>query len=105
MVNFVPAGYRILVKPDAVENTIKLGDTDIDFIITGDKKLEQAGQMRGTLIAAGEQAWVFEDTSSPWAKVGDTVMYARYSGTQLELDGEEYVLMNDKDLLGIIPQR
>ena len=90
-----PAGYRVLVKADPIETESKGG-----IVIVSDEKLERAAQTNGTLIAVGDTAWSGED---PWAKVGDRVTYVRHSGKFIQdpKTEEEYVILNDEDILSI----
>ncbi len=95
-----PVGYRVLVKADPVQEMSEGG-----IIIAGyDKKLERAGQMTGTLVAIGHLAWTQFQNETPWAKVGDRVMYARYSGKIVEdhVTKEDYVILNDEDITSVL---
>lgn len=103
-----PVGYKILVKPDPIET-----ETDSGIVLVVDEKLERAGQMRGTLVAIGSQAWqAFRHVDDqgkfrngkPWATVGDRVVYSRYAGKILEdpENEEDYVILNDEDLVAVI---
>ena len=94
---FEPAGFRLLVKPDTVETKVKQGE--VEFYLAGDKKLEQAGQMVGTLVKVGKAAWPNE---TPWAFPGDRVYFFRYAGHEIELDGQKYRLMDDNDIIGVV---
>jgi len=42
--------------------------------------------------------------NDPWAAVGDHVIFGRYAGSRIELDGKEYRLMNDEEILAVIPE-
>ena len=69
----IPAGYRVLVKADAVDTESAGG-----IIYVQDEKLERAAQTNGTLVRVGIEAW--EDAKEPWAVVGDRVTYIRHAG-------------------------
>lgn len=97
-----PVGHRLLVKVDEANL-----ETDWGFEIVSDKKLENAYQIIGTLVAIGDQAWKAfgpNFTGEPWAKVGDRVMFAEYAGkTVIDPETEEmYKLMNDEDITAIV---
>ena len=98
-VHIAPVGYRVLVKADDIERTTASG---IIFVL--DEKLEKAGQRRGTIVAVGDLAWNW--CENPWAKVGDKVIYARYSGALLEdpVTKEDYYIMNDEDIVAVLTQ-
>jgi co-chaperonin GroES (HSP10) len=95
-----PVGYRILVKPNQVDETSEGG-----IILVQDKKLEKAGQMTGTLVAIGNMAWTQYGDPTPWANVGDRVLYSRYAGSFIEdpISKVEYKLLNDEDLAMVFP--
>ena len=94
-----PAGYRLLVKPNDIEEVSEGG-----IYLMPDEKLEKAAQTVGTLVAIGEQAWKDVSDGKPWAKVGDCIMYARYAGKNVvDPDTkEEYVILNDQDVTAVI---
>jgi co-chaperonin GroES (HSP10) len=112
-----PAGDRVLVKPDPIDDGIKTQKIELpDFVKA---KYEQA-QATGTLIAVGPDAFshVTENTyvihdggreelvekkvrgySQPFANVGDRVAFAKYSGLRVKgADGESYIILNDEDI-------
>lgn len=83
--NFKPLGNRVVIKPDEVTTT-KTG-----IILPGnttDKPL------RGKIVAIGTN--LEEDVST-----GDIVTYGKYSGTEIEVDDEKYLLMLTSDIFGI----
>lgn len=108
-VHIVPAGHRVLVKPDDVEKTSKGG-----IIITIDDKYEKASQETGTVVKIGFQAWkafcneqLADGTTKwgePWCKEGDKVIYVRHAGKRVKdpVTEIEYVLLNDADITGVI---
>jgi len=87
--NIQPLGDRVLVKPAAAEE--KIGG-----IIIPDTAKEKP--LRGEIIAAGKGT----KDEEMILKEGDTVLYGKYSGTELELDGEKYLMMRQSDVLAII---
>lgn len=108
----VPKGHRVLIKPDSVDDQLNFdfgnGKT---FQIVADKRLERSGQVHGTLVAVGEQAWKAfgkDFTGEPWASVGDKVLFCRNAGQFVCLPGEEndpdkqFLLCNDEDITAVI---
>jgi chaperonin GroES len=59
--------------------------------------------MQGKVIAVGGGK-VKEDGSKIAldVKVGDTILFGKYSGTEVKVDGEEYLIMREEDVLGIV---
>jgi len=91
-----PCGYRLLVKPEVIEDT-----TEWDFKIIIDEKLERAAQVYGEVVSVGSECWKGD---TPWAEVGDRVCYVKHSGkfiTDPETD-EEFVILNDEDILIVL---
>jgi len=84
--NFKPLGDRILVK------TVEESNTTASGIIIPDNAKEKPN--RAEVIAIGTDV---EDV-----KVGDTVVYGKYSGTELVLDGSDYIVLEVSDVLGVI---
>lgn len=89
-VSFKPNEDRILVEPAAAEEKTASG------IIIPDTAKEKPQE--GTVVAVGEGT-----TDKPvTVKVGDKVLYGKYSGTELSLDGKEYLIMRNSDLFGTL---
>ncbi|QOP41697.1 co-chaperone GroES [Sulfurimonas marina] len=84
--NFKPLGERILVKSVEESNTTASG------IIIPDNAKEKPN--RAEVIAISE-----EITN---VNVGDTVVYGKYSGTQIALEGQDYIVLELADVLGVI---
>lgn len=89
-VNFKPLADRILVEPTAAETTTASG------IIIPDTAKEKPQE--GTVVAVGPGKKDEEMT----VKVGDKVLYGKYSGTELKLNGKDYLIVKESDLFGII---
>jgi len=95
-----PKGYRILVRiPPAPECT--RGGV---FVPEVTRKLEQIASCVGIVLALGEMAYKDQTKfpSGPWCQVGDTIIMRQYSGTRIEIDGEEHRLINDDTVEGIV---
>jgi chaperonin GroES len=84
---------RVLVKPNAAEEKSAGG------IIIPDTAKEKP--QRGTVIAVGNGKYA-EQTGNLIpvnVKVGDTVLYGKYGGTEISLQGEDYLIMRSSDIL------
>jgi len=58
---------------------------------------------RGEIVAAGKGRVTEDGKVTPLdVRVGDKVLFGKYSGTELKLNGEEYLMMKEEDILGII---
>jgi chaperonin GroES len=93
--NLKPLGDRIVVEPVEQEEQTALG---IFLPETAKEKPQQ-----GKVIAAGPG--VRKDTGERIdmdVKVGDKVLYARYAGTSVKLDGKEYLILKEGDVLAIV---
>ena len=88
--NVKPLSERVLVEPAAAETQTAGG------IYIPDTAKEKP--QKGTVIAVGPGK-VDEPTT---VKVGDTVLYGKYSGTELTFEGKDLLMMRESDLLAII---
>jgi chaperonin GroES len=58
---------------------------------------------RGEIVAAGKGRVAEDGKVTPLdVKVGDRILFGKYSGTELKLNGEEYLMMREEDILGIM---
>ena len=89
-VNIKPLADRVLVEPAAAEEKTASG------IIIPDTAKEKP--QRGVVVAAGPGKLDEPIT----VQVGDTVLYGKYSGTELQLEGKEYMMMRESDILAIV---
>ncbi len=89
-VKIKPLADRVLVEPQAAEEKTASG------IIIPDSAKEKP--QRGTVVAAGPGT---KDEAME-VKVGDTVLYGKYSGTELTVDGNDYLIMKQSDILAIV---
>jgi len=90
-----PLGDRVLVKP-AEEKEVKKGG-----IIIPDTAKEKPQE--GEVIAVGPGKC--DDSGKKIAmdvKKGDKILYGKYSGTEVKIDGTEYLIMHQDDILGIV---
>lgn len=90
MLNIKPLADRVVIKPVAAE------EKTISGIIIPDNAKEKP--LRGEVLAAGNGTKDEEMV----LKVGDTVLYGKYAGTEIELDGEKYLIMRQSDVLAVV---
>lgn len=84
-----PLADRVLIQPIPAEETTLAG------IIIPDSAKEKP--LKGTVIAAGNGTKDEEMV----LKEGDKVLYGKYAGTEIELDGEKYLIMRQTDVLAV----
>ena len=94
MANIKPLSDRVLVRPDAAEETTESG------IIIPDTAKEKP--QRGTVVAAGPGKVENGTKIDMSVKEGDKILYGKYSGTEITLDGEEFLIMRESDILGVV---
>lgn len=105
-----PCGHRVLIKPETVEDADPMvrraKAMGIDVSQITNNKREQEAVVFGTILKVGPTAWAHESLGGkPWAKIGDQVMYAKFSGKRVELaDQEELLLLNDEDIVAIVKE-
>ena len=103
----LPILHRILVKQNKLEDTNKdyrrAAAAGLILPETEDKARAQAGVDVGTIIALGSTAYKDFGVDPP-IKVGDQVAFARFSGKVIRdpKDDEEYVALNDEDIIAIL---
>ena len=94
--NFQPLGASILVKPVEEEKATSSGIVLPDTV---DKEKPQKGKVialgTGKLTPDGEKI-AFN------VKVGDMVIFKKYSPDEIEIDGEDYLIMTEDDILGVV---
>lgn len=88
--NVKPLADRVLVEPAPAENKTAGG------IIIPDTAKEKP--MRGKIVAVGNG----KPEEPMTVKVGDTVLYGKYAGTELTVEGKEYLIMRESDIYAII---
>jgi chaperonin GroES len=85
-----PLSDRVLVEPQEAETKTASG------LYIPDSAKEKPQQ--GTVVAVGKGKEDYKMT----VKVGDIVLYGKYSGSELKLDGKDYLIMREDDILAII---
>ncbi|HER39905.1 chaperonin GroES [Salinimicrobium catena] len=88
--NIKPLSDRVLVEPVAAETQTASGI----YIPETAKEKPQ----KGKVVAVGSGKKDHDMT----VKVGDTVLYGKYSGTELKLEGKDYLMMREDDILAIV---
>jgi chaperonin GroES len=93
--NISPLADRVIIKPSEAEETTKGG------IILPDTAKEKP--IEGTVVAAGPGK-ITDDgkTVKLGVKIGDKVLYGKYSGTEITVEGEEYLIMRESDIFAIV---
>ena len=88
--NIKPLADRVLVEPLEAETKTASG------IIIPDTAKEKP--QKGNIVAVGPGT----KENAVTVKVGNTVLYGKYSGTELKLDGKDYLIMRESDILAIV---
>ncbi|MFA5970863.1 MAG: co-chaperone GroES [Lentimicrobiaceae bacterium] len=89
-VNVKPLADRVLVEPAAAEQKTAGG------IIIPDTAKEKP--QKGTVVAVGNG----KKDEPLTVKVGDQVLYGKYSGTEINVEGKDYLIMRESDILAVI---
>lgn len=90
-----PLADRIVVKPSAAEEKTKGGL----FIPDTAKEKPQQGDV--VAVGPGKVADSGQ-TLAPQVKVGDRVLYGKYSGTEIQIDGTDYLIMRESDVFAVL---
>ena len=95
--NLTPLHDRVVVKPASAEEKTASG------IIIPDSAQEKP--QKGEIIAIGNGKVTEDGKTLPLAvKVGDNVLYGKYSGTEVSLDGTDYLIMRESDIFAIVSE-
>ena len=89
-----PLGDRVVLKQLVAEETTKSG-----IVLPGQAKEKP---QQAEVIAVGPGGVVDGKEITMQVKVGDKVIYSKYSGTEVELDNEKYVIVKQNDILAVI---
>jgi chaperonin GroES len=90
-----PVGDRVVVKPAAKEEVTKSG------IVIPDTAKEKPQE--GTVVAVGSGRLLDNgERAALEVREGDRVLFAKYSGTEFKLDGEEYLVLKESDILAVL---
>jgi len=95
MSKLVPLGDRVVIKPTPREEVSKGG------IVLPDTAKEKPQE--GEIIAVGAGKLTDDGKRLPMdVKVGEKVIYSKYAGTEVKLDGEEFILVRQSDVLAVV---
>ena len=90
----VPLGDRVVLKQLIAEETTKSG-----IVLPGQNKEKP---QQAEVLAVGPGGMVDGKEIKMEVKVGDKVIYSKYSGTEVKIDEEEYIIVKQSDILAII---
>jgi len=92
--NIKPLGDRIIIRVVEMEETTKSG-----IVLPGTAKEKP---MQGEVLAVGSGEMVDGKKIPLELKVGDKVIYSKYAGTEVKMDGNEYLILRQNDVLAVI---
>jgi len=95
--NFKPLFDRVVIKPEKEE---MLSNCGIVLPETSQEKPQI-----GTVVAIGDGENMDNDKNQMKVCVGDRVVFSKYAGVELKLDGENYVVMRQLDVIGVFDDR
>ena len=90
----VPLGDRVVLKQVEAEETTKSG-----IVLPGQNKEKP---QQAEVIAVGPGGMVDGKEIKMEVKAGDKVIYSKYSGTEVKMDGTEYIIVKQNDILAIV---
>jgi len=94
-VRLKPLGDRVLVKPVEKKDEVRSG------LIIPDTAKEKPQE--GEVVAAGKGKIGEDGKLIPMdVKAGDRILYGKYSGTEVKIEGQEYLIMHQDDILGLV---
>ena len=92
-----PLHDRVLVKRIEEKESVRGG------IIVPDTAKEKPQQ--GEIMAVGDGKLLEDGTRAPLAvKAGDRILFGKYSGSEIKLDGEEYIIFREDEILGVLSE-
>ncbi len=92
--NIKPLGERVVIKKLEAEEKTKSG-----IVLTGSAKERP---QEAEVVAVGSGAVVDGNRIEMEVKVGDKVLYSKYAGTEVKVDGQEYTILKQEDILAIV---
>lgn len=92
--NLVPLGDRVVLKQLVAEETTKSG-----IVLPGQNKEKP---QQAEVIAVGPGGMVDGKEVKMEVNVGDNVIYSKYSGTDVKIDEEEYIIVRQSDILAVV---
>ena len=95
-----PTGWRILVLPFRMKEKTDAG------LLIGSETIDrqQVASQCGNILAMGNACYQDKERypNGPWCKVGDWVVFARYAGSRIEIEGGEVRLLNEDEVLATV---
>jgi chaperonin GroES len=91
-----PLDDRIVVKPGESEETTASG------LVIPDTAKEKPQQGEVIAVGPGKRSEQTGEVIPVGVSVGDTVLYSKYGGTEIKIDGDTYLIMREDDILGIL---
>ena len=92
--NIKPLGDRVVIKKLQAEETTKSG-----IVLTG---IAKERPQEAEVVAVGLGAMVDGKRIEMEVKVGDKVLYSKYAGSEVKVNGEEYTILKQEDILAIV---
>ncbi len=92
--NLKPLGDRVIVKPGEGEEKTASG------IVLPDTAKEKPQE--GEVVAIGSGRTEDGEKIAPEVSVGDKVIYSKYGGTEVKVEGAEYLILSERDILAVI---
>jgi chaperonin GroES len=95
-----PTSWRLLVLPFRIDEKTKGG------VLLGSETLDrqQVASQCGNVLAMGPDCYMDKERypHGPWCKIGDWVIFARYAGSRIEIEGGEIRMLNDDEILATV---
>ncbi|SHE99123.1 chaperonin GroES [Caldanaerobius fijiensis DSM 17918] len=91
--NIKPLGDRVVIKPIEAEEVVG------GIVLPGTAKEKP---QQGEVVAVGTGEYIDGKKVELEVKVGDKVIYSKYAGTEVKLDGQEYLILKQSDILAIL---
>lgn len=91
--NIKPLGDRVVIKPIEAEEVVG------GIVLPGTAKEKP---QQGEVVAVGTGEYIDGKKVELEVKVGDKVIYSKYAGTEVKLDGQEYLILKQSDILAIV---
>tara|TARA_R110002073_G_scaffold324620_1_gene502725 strand:- start:106 stop:432 length:327 start_codon:yes stop_codon:yes gene_type:complete len=92
-----PSGFRLLIKSREIQEKTKGG-----IILTDDTKdIAKHACVVSQVISMGDEC--YHDKETKWCKIGDWVLTGKYIGLKFRYEGQEYAMINDDEVLAVVP--
>ena len=92
--NLKPLGDRVIVRPNDAEETLPSG------LVLPDTAKEKPQE--GEVLAVGRGEWHDDELVPLEVSAGDTVVYSKYGGTEITVEGEDLLILSSRDVLAIV---